>query len=91
MVHLSSTLDTSEMSLVRWWIDALFEVHLGYRSHTGAVQPLGRGWVTNISKKQRFNTKSSTEAKVVGVDDASLQILWKNYFIRGKDIMLIIQ
>ncbi len=37
-----------------------------------------------MSRKQRLNTKSSTEAEVVGVDDASSQILWTNYFLKAQ-------
>ncbi len=36
-VYLSLTLDASEMTLIRWWVDASFAVHPDYRSHTGAV------------------------------------------------------
>ncbi len=94
-VYLSLTLDASQMALVRWWVDASFAVHPDYRSHTGAVLSLGKGGVTSISRKQRLNTKSSMEAEVVGVDDASSQILWTNYFIKAQgykiDEMLVYQ
>lgn len=45
---------------------------------------LGKGSVLSLSRKQRLNTKSSTEAEVVAVDDASPQILWTNYFIKAQ-------
>ena len=83
-VYLSLTLDASDMRLVRWWVDASFAVHPDYKGHTGAVLSLGRGAVTSISRKQKLNTRSSTEAEVVGVDDASSQILWTNYFIMAQ-------
>ncbi len=35
-------------------------------------------------QKQKLNTKSSMEAQVIRVDDASLQILWTNYFIKAQ-------
>mmetsp|Transcript_13263 Transcript_13263/g.28116 ORF Transcript_13263/g.28116 Transcript_13263/m.28116 type:complete len:106 (+) Transcript_13263:1938-2255(+) len=66
------------------WVDASFAVHPDYRSHTGAVLSLGKGGVISVSRKQRLNTKSSTEAEVVGVDDASSQILWTNYSIKAQ-------
>ncbi len=84
MVYLSLMLGASEMSLVRWWVDASFAVHLDYRSHSGAILSLGKGGVTSILRKQKLNTKSSIEAEVVGVDDASAQILWTNYFIKSQ-------
>jgi hypothetical protein len=37
-----------------------------------------------MSKKQKLNTKSSTECELVGVDDASPQMLWTRYFIEGQ-------
>ncbi len=83
-VYLSSTLDASQMTLVRWWVDASFAIHPDYRSHTGAVLSLRKGSVTRMLRKQRLNTKSLTEAEVVGVNDASSQILWTNYFIKAQ-------
>ncbi len=35
-------------------------------------------------RKQKLNTKSSTEAEVIRVNDASPQILWTNYFIKAQ-------
>ena len=40
-----------------------------------------KGSIINISTKQKLNTKSSTEAELVGADDLSNQILWTNYFL----------
>ena len=45
---------------------------------------LGKGAVSAMSKKQKINAKSSTEAEIVGVDDASTLILWMNYFIEAQ-------
>ncbi len=38
----------------------------------------------SVSRKQKLNTRNSTKAEVVGVDNASLQILWTNYFIKAQ-------
>ena len=35
----------------------------------------------NLSRKQKLNTRSSTEAELVGVDDASALILWTKLFL----------
>jgi hypothetical protein len=45
---------------------------------------LGRGSIIGMSKKQKLNTKSSTECELLGVDDASPQMLWTRYFIEGQ-------
>ena len=42
---------------------------------------LGQGAVMNVSAKQKVNTRSLTEAKVVGVDDVMGPILWMCYFL----------
>jgi hypothetical protein len=43
---------------------------------------LGRGAVISSSRKQKINTRSSTESELVGVDDAMPSILWSLYFIQ---------
>jgi hypothetical protein len=48
------------------------------------MMSLGRGSIIGMSKKQKLNTKSSTECELVGVNDASPQMLWTRYFIEGQ-------
>ena len=36
-----------------------------------------------ISRKQKLNTRSSTEAELVGADDASVMILWTKLFMEA--------
>eukprot|EP00978_Attheya_sp_CCMP212_P030962 scaffold115598_cov36-Attheya_sp.AAC.4 len=52
--------------------------------HTGATVTLGKGSIYNTSTRQKLNTKSSTEAKLVGVSDAMSQILWTRYFMEAQ-------
>ena len=49
---------------------------------------LGKGAVLSKSSGQNINTKSSSEAELVGVDDILPTILWPRYFIeaQGYDI-----
>lgn len=54
------------------------------RSHTGAMVSLGKGSVYSASTRQKLNTKSSTEAELVGVDDAMSMILWTRQFMEGQ-------
>jgi hypothetical protein len=37
-----------------------------------------------MSKKQKLNTKSSTEAELVGVDNALVLILWTKLFLEDQ-------
>ena len=69
-------LKADNLQVVKWYVDASFAVHPDYRSHTGAVMTLGEGSIIAMSKKQKLNTRSSTEAELVGADDAATMILW---------------
>ena len=48
------------------WVDASDAVHKDMKSHTGGVVSFGTGAVMSKSSKQKLNTKSSTEAELVG-------------------------
>ena len=49
---------------------------------------LGKGTVYLTSCKQKLNTKSSTEAELVVIDDAMGQILWTRNFLIGQGISI---
>ena len=66
---------------IRWYVDAAFAVHNDMKSHTGAIVTFGKGEAYAKSSKQKLNTKSSTEAEFVGVDDILTQMLWTRYFL----------
>jgi hypothetical protein len=51
------------------WVDAAYGVHQDMKSHTGGTMSFGRGAVLCKSSKQKLNTKSSTEAELVGASD----------------------
>ena len=67
-----------------WNIDASFAVHSDCKSHTKAYLSLGHGSILSISVKQKINTKSSTEAELVGVDDAMTFVIWMKYFFESQ-------
>ena len=49
---------------------------------------MGNGAIQSISRKQKLNTRSSTEAELIGVDDAATMVLWTKLFMeeQGYDI-----
>jgi hypothetical protein len=51
------------------------------KSHTGGTLSLGKGSIYSSSTQQRLNTKSSTKAELVGVDNVMPLILWTQYFL----------
>ena len=44
----------------------------------------GCGSIISISKKQKLNTKSSTEAELIRADDVMPQMLWTRYFLEAQ-------
>ena len=81
-------LSADNLKVVKWWVDASFAVHPDFKSHTGAVMSLGRGTVQSVSMKQKLNTRSSTEAELVGAEDCSVPLIWTMLFMeaQGYDI-----
>jgi hypothetical protein len=78
------TLSATSLHNVRWWVDASYAVHPDMKSHTGGAMSLGMGVIYGTSKRQKLNTKSSTEAEVVGTDDVMPQVLWTLYFLESQ-------
>ena len=44
----------------------------------------GKGAVQSLSKKQKLNTRSSTEAELVEADNVATQILWTKHFMEAQ-------
>ena len=77
--HLTVAID--DLKVVKWYVDASYGAHEDFRSHTGSVMSMGTGAMQAGSVKQKLNTRSSTEAELVGVDDVIAKILWTKLFI----------
>jgi len=75
------TLSAENLAIVKWFIDAAFAVHPDLKSHTGATMTMGEGAMQTLSRKQKLNSRSSTEAELIGVDDAITQVLWTRLFM----------
>ena len=75
------TLRSDGSRRIIWSIDAAFAVHPDMKSHTGMTMTMGKGSITSMSKKQKLNTRSSTEAELVAVDDSMAYVLWTKRFL----------
>ena len=82
--ELILTLSSTDLSTIFWWVDDSFGVHKDCHSHTGAVMMMNQGALFALSNKQKLNTRSSTEAELVGVNDAMTMILWMKCFIEAQ-------
>ena len=69
---------------ITWNIDASFAVHLECKSRTGACLTLRYSSILSISMKEKINTKKSTEAEHVGVDDAMTFVMWMEHFFESQ-------
>ena len=82
------TLSTKNLWSIKWYVDASFTVHPDFRSQTGGTMTFGKGAVQLLSKKQKLNTRSSTEAELVGADDIATQIFWTKHFMEAQGYMI---
>jgi len=83
-LELEYTLGAHDLKKLRSWVDASYAVHPDMKSHTGGVFTLGKGAIYGASTRQKINTKSSTEAELVGVAEVLPQILWTRYFLEAQ-------
>jgi hypothetical protein len=65
-------------------IDAAYAVHDNMRSHMGGLISLGTGLVHGKSSMEKINTKSSTEAEVVGLAEYLPYNIWFLHFMRAQ-------
>jgi len=81
---LPLTLKADAVVQAGWWVDASFGIHHDMKSHTGGIMSLGKGAIYATSRRQRLNTRSSTEAELVGINDVLSQVLWTWYFMESQ-------
>ena len=81
-------LSIDDIRCIKWYVDAASTMHANYKSHTGATMTFGEGEVQSISRKQKLNTRSSAEAKLVAVHDAAIMILWMKLFLEEQGYMV---
>jgi hypothetical protein len=92
MKYLKATEDdvpcmsANETGMIKWHVDAAFVIQPQgpEKSHTGATMTLGFGIIYSLSMKQKVNTQSSTEAKLVGFDDVISKMLLSKLFIEAQ-------
>ena len=87
-MELRLTLAADNITIIKTWVDASYAPHPDMKSHTGGCTSFGTGMVMSRSSKQKLNSKSSTEAEVIGVSDMLPYNLWTIYFLgeQGYDV-----
>ena len=80
-IEMPLTLGMKDTSLVSWWVDTSYGVHLDMESQTGGVMSFGKAAAYSCSRKQKLNTISLTEAELVGTADILPMIIWTMIFL----------
>ena len=83
-IHLPLVIGADDSGRLTWNIYASFAGLLDCKSHTGACLTLEHDSIISISAKQQINSKSSTEAELVGIDDAMTLVMWMKYFFESQ-------
>ena len=78
------TLKADSVASAKWWVDASYAVHTDMKSHTGGAMSMGQGMIYGTSTRQRINTKSSTEAELVGFNEVLPQVIWTRNFLAAQ-------
>ena len=90
LVYLNQTkgdvrvIGCDSMESIFTWVDASFAVHHNMRSHTGGIISMGWGAMHSKSSKQKINTKSSTEAEIVGLSEYVPYNIWLINFLKAQ-------
>ena len=80
-LDMTLTLGADNLGTIYTWVDASYAVHGDMCSHTGGVISFGTGGILCKSSKQKLNTKSSTEAELVGASDYLPNTIWVMHFM----------
>jgi hypothetical protein len=81
---LEYELGADHLSSFTTWVDASYATHPDMKSHTGGLVSFGTGALLCKSNKQKLNTRSSTEAEVVGASDYLPNTLWVQLFMNAQ-------
>jgi hypothetical protein len=77
-------LAAEDLTHMQSWVDASYAVHPDMKSHSGGVTSFGIGGLLAQSTKQKLNTKSSTEAELVGASNYLPHTVWIKLFMEAQ-------
>ena len=74
-------LKVENMPLIRWWVNASYNVYWDSRGQNGAMTSLGKVAIIKNTHKKKVNVNSSTEGELVATHDQMPDILHTLYLI----------
>jgi len=69
------TLEADNKGNLHLYLDISFTAHQEIKGYIGTVFSLGQGSIDSSLVKQKINSRSSTEAKLISVDDKISKIV----------------
>ena len=72
-------LRADSLTIIKWWVDESYAEHPDMKGNTGDTMSLGIGSGIGLAKKHKINAKISTEAELIGADNALPQMLWTRF------------
>jgi hypothetical protein len=67
---------------LRVFADASYQIHEGSFGHSGIVITLGNNLIFSRSSKQTLVVRSSTEAELIALEDASTYVVWLRFILK---------
>lgn len=83
-IHKCAIIGANCLTVMKMWVDAAYGIHHNMKSHTGGAMSLGQGVIMAKLCKQKLNTKSSTEAELVGSTNYLPNIIWTRMFLAAQ-------
>jgi hypothetical protein len=92
-IDLDLTITCKDLSILNWYIDGSYAVHEYMKGLSGSVLMIGDNVVVSWSNKQKVNTRSSTEAQLIAVDDTLPMVQWTKLFMKdqGYDLETVVK
>ncbi len=80
--YMKVILSADEINLTtHWYIDELHQVHEDCRGQIGCFMMMGKGAASSSTNKMKFNTGTSTEAKLILLYYTLPDVVWTRYFV----------
>ena len=83
-LYLKRHMRADSLSMIRWWVDALYGVRWDSKGRTSAMISIGKGVVVNIARKHKLIIVSSSEAELVSIEDVLGIMMWCKYFMESQ-------
>ncbi len=83
--YLKLKLSVDSLTMLKWYVNGLHNVHADCRGHEGALFTMGKGATSSYSRKLKLNTRNLTESKLITADMYNMpELLWSLNFIQAQ-------